>query len=251
MITLIRRWLWRLRSLLYLAPAATTLAAVCFFVFLIQRTAERTEFVYGYTFGQALVSCFGLNWPLLSHGFFWQPLTYMFLHAGWTHLGLNMLTVLLFGSGLESEIGGRRFWRIFLTGGVLGGLGWLAVTAALPYLPPMDALTQWMPPAVRAWVGSGNVAGRTLNQALCIGASGGVFALIGAYAALFPQREVYVLLLVVPVRLKARTLAWLLGALTVAEAVFVQSQMAYAAHLAGGVAGYLCARRMLANDRSD
>ena len=70
MITLIRRWLWRLRSLLYVAPAATTLASVCFFVFLIQRTAERTEFVYGYTFGQALVSCFGLNWPLLSHGFF-------------------------------------------------------------------------------------------------------------------------------------------------------------------------------------
>ena len=244
MITLIRRWLWRLRSLFFLAPAATTLAAVCFFVFLVQRAAGRVEFVYGYTFGQALVSCFGLNWPLLSHGFFWQPLTYMFLHAGWAHLGLNMLTVLLFGSGLEAEIGGRRFWRVFLTGGVLGGLGWLAVTAALPYLPPMAALTQWMPQAVRAWTGAGDTEGRTLDAALCIGASGGVFALIGAYAALFPQREVYVLLIVVPVRLKARTLAWLLGALTIAEAVFVQTQVAYAAHLAGGVAGYLCARRM-------
>ena len=243
-MNMIRRWLWRLRGLFYTAPASISLAAVCFFVFLVQQAAERVEFVYGYSFGQALVPCFGLNGQLLVRGFFWQPLTYMFLHAGWIHLSLNMLTVLLFGSGLEMEIGGRRFWRVFLTGGVLGGLGWLALTAVLPYLPSAEALTLWMPQSVRTWLGGGNAAGRTLDAALCIGASGGVFGLIGAYAALFPNREVYVLLVVIPVRVKARTLAWLLGALTVAEAVFVQSQMAYAAHLAGGVAGYLCARRM-------
>ena len=71
-----------------------------------------------------------------------------------------------------------------------------------------------------------------------------MFGLIGAYAALFPRREVYVLLLVVPVRMRASTLAWVLGLLTVAEAVFVQTQVAYAAHLAGGLAGFCYARRM-------
>jgi membrane associated rhomboid family serine protease len=241
---MLRRWLWRLRGVFYKAPAATTLAVVCFFIFLVVRTADGVEFVYGYRFGQALVSCFGLNWPLLSRGFFWQPLTYMFLHASWAHLGLNLLTVLLFGSGLEAEIGGRRFWRIFLVGGVVGGLGWLAVTAVTPFLPAMTALTQWMPLPVQAWLGTGNAAGRSLDGALCIGASGGVFALIGAYVALFPRREVYLLLLFVPVRLKARTLAWVLVAGTIAEAVFVQSQVAYAAHLAGGIGGYLLALQM-------
>lgn len=227
MITLMRRWLWRVRGVFYSAPAAITLASICLAVLLMQRAAGRVEFVYGYTFGHALVSSFGLNWPLLASGFFWQPLTYMFLHEGWLHLGLNMLTVLLFGSGLEREIGSRRFWRVFLTGGVVGGFGWLAATAALPYLPA--ALS----------------AGRnTLNNSLCIGASGGVFALIGAYAALFPRREVYVLLLFFPVRMRARTLALLLGVLTVAEAVFLQSQVAYAAHLAGGAAGYLLGKRL-------
>lgn len=243
MITTIRRWLWRLRGFFFLAPAAITLTSVCVFIFLIQRAADRVEFVYGYSFGQALVSCFGLNWPLLSAGFFWQPLTYMFLHAGWLHLSLNMLTVLLFGSGLEMEIGGRRFWQVFLFGGVVGGLGWLAVTAVLPHIPSVSALTHWMPQAVRAWVGAGSASG-SLNQGLCIGASGGVFALIGAYAALFPQRDVYILLIVFPVRLRARTLAWLLGLLTLADAVFIQSQVAYAAHLSGGLAGYGFAWRM-------
>ena len=76
-----------------------------------------------------------------------------------------------------------------------------------------------------------------------------MFALIGAYAALFPQREVYVLVLVFPVRMKARTLAWLLGVVTVIEAVLVQSQVAYAAHLAGGLSGYLCGRRIRGGGR--
>ena len=244
MTALIRRWLWSLRGLFFLAPAATALAVACLFVFLVQQTAARVEFVYGYTYGQALTAGFGLNWPLLSRGFLWQPVTYMFLHASWTHLTLNMLTVLLFGSGLEGEIGGRRFWRLFLTGGVVGGIGWLAVTAALPHLPPLEVLTRWMPQAVRHWLDAGGATGRTLDSALCIGASGGVFALIGAYAALFPNRVVYILLIVIPVKLKARSLAWLLGVLTVAEAVFVQSQVAYAAHLAGCLTGYVYGVRL-------
>jgi membrane associated rhomboid family serine protease len=227
LITLTRRWLWRLQGLFYAAPAALTLAALCLTVLLMQRATSRVEFVYGYTFGNALVSCFGLSWPLLLRGFFWQPLTYMFLHDGWWHLSLNMLTVLLFGSGLEREIGSSRFWRVFIAGGVIGGLGWLATTAVMPYLPTALA------------------AGRhTPDNSMCIGASGGVFALIGAYAALFPQREV-MLLLPFPIRMRARTLAFLLGILTVAEAVFLQSRVAYAAHLAGGLAGYALGKRML------
>ena len=241
---MIRRWLWRLRGLFFLAPAATALALTCLLIYGIQQTAYRVEFAFGYSFGQALTSCFGLNWPLLSRGFFWQPATYMFLHANGLHVGLNMLTVLLFGSGLEIEVGGRRFWRIFLTGGVLGGLGWLAVTALLPHLPPLGALTHWMPQALARWLAAGELTDRSLDGALCIGASGGVFALIGAYAALFPKREVYVLLVIVPVRLRARSLALLLGVLTVAEAAFVQSQIAYAAHLAGGLSGFLYGLRL-------
>jgi len=49
--------------------------------------------------------------------------------------------------------------------------------------------------------------------------------------------------------MKARTLAWLLGVVTVIEAVLVQSQVAYAAHLAGGLSGYLCGRRIRGGGR--
>ena len=240
-----RRWLWRLQGFFLWAPAARALALACLSVFLVQQVTSRFEFVYGYTYGQALVSCFGLNWPLLSHGFFWQPVTYLFLHASWLHLAFNMLTVLLFGSGVEMEVGSRRFWRIFIGGGVLAGLGWFAVAYALSFLPPFGNLTHWMPLAVRHGLGAGASVGKPWDAGLLIGASGGVFALIGTYAALFPNRTVYVLLVFFPVKLKARTLALLLVGLDVAAAVFVQSQVADAAHLSGCLAGYLYGRRLL------
>ena len=244
MIALIRGWLWRLRSFFFFAPAAIALSAACFSVFLVQQKAAHVEFAYGYTYEQVLVSCFGLNWSLFSHGFFWQPLTYLFLHANGWHLAFNLATVLLFGSGVEREVGCKKFWWIFLFGGVMAGLGWFAVAYAVSFLPPLDALTHWMPQAVRQALGLGKSVARGLDAGLLIGASGGVFALIGTYAALFPSRMVYVLLIVFPLRLKARTLVLLLVGLDVASAFFVQSQIASAAHVSGCLAGYLYGARL-------
>jgi len=242
LISTVRRWLWGLRNLYYLAPAAIALVVVCFSVFVIQQVAGRVELAFGYTlgksytFGYALEACFGLNWGLLKQGFFWQPLTYAYLHGGGWHLAMNMLVVLLFGAGVEAEIGTKRFLRVFFFGSVLGGLGWLGFLALVPYLPPMDTLSQWVPQAVRRWAPL--VSASELDTALCVGASGGVFGLIGSYAAMFPQRVVYVFI-PFPVRMRARVLAVILGILTVVEAIMIQTNVAYAAHLAGGLAGYL------------
>jgi membrane associated rhomboid family serine protease len=165
----------------------------------------------------------------------------MFLHGSLLHLLLNTFTLVFFGSGLEFEVGARRFWRIFLLGGIVGGLGWV--------------LADLFEPRLVAWLASGPAWGGGVLQALhlhrnaaghgiCIGASGGVFALIGAYAALFPRHETMILVLFWPVRLKARTLAVILGVVTVGEAVLGLGQVAYAAHLAGGVAGYVYGVRL-------
>lgn len=226
------RFFRALRSLaatLSYAPAALTLVGVTVCFFLVQQVAARVDFVAGHSFGEMLMYCFGLHAPLLAQGFVWQLVTYLFLHGGWMHLGLNMLTVLLFGSGLELEIGSRRFWTTFLIGGALGGAVWVA----------FDALQPWLAAALPAVAHVFALRTQAGVYGTCIGASGGVFALIGAYAAIFPRRETVVLVLFFPVRMKARTLALFLGALTIVEAVLIQSQVAYAAHLAGGVAGYL------------
>lgn len=231
---------WRL----HLAPGrgALWLTLTCVAIFAMQRVAARTDLVTGRSFEDLLIYCFGLHWPLLARGFFWQPFTYMFLHGSWQHLAMNLLTVLLFGSGLEAEIGTRRFLRVFVLSGVVGGLGWLALDWADPLLAVW--LRRLENPWALWWARHLASPHAAVRFGKCIGASAGVFGLVGAYAALFPRRKV-VLLLVWPITLQARTLAVLLALVTVVELVVGRGQVAYAAHFVGGLAGFAWGRRLL------
>jgi len=49
-------------------------------------------------------------------------ITYMFLHGGWMHLGINMLTLAAFGAPVERLLGVRRFVLFYLVCGVVAGL---------------------------------------------------------------------------------------------------------------------------------
>ncbi len=235
-----RRGWWR--PALRFEPAALTIAAICTAVFVVQRVAAGVNFAPGHSFGTLLTCLFGLHWPLLAAGFFWQPVTYIFLHGSWLHLGLNLFSLLFFGSSVEMLVGRRRFWTLFLLSGIVGGLGWM--------------LCDWLEP--RFWsrlhaLPAGflhDLAQRWFERqqgvspfGICIGASAGVFGLIGAFAALCPRRELIMLVFFVPVRMKARQVALLLMCVTLGEAIAGRGQVAYAAHLCGGIGGFLLARR--------
>lgn len=154
---------------------------------------------------------FGLSIPGLKSGYLWQLITYLFVHGSPAHIFLNMLGLYFMGPETERAIGSRHFLILYFLSGILGGIGWLFISDA-------------------PW-------------AVCIGASGAIFGVIGAFAALFPQRPITLLVLfVLPVTMKA----WMLAvSLAVVELVFLlsspQQGIAYAAHLAGGVAGYVYA----------
>lgn len=65
---------------------------------------------------------FGLNRLFFEKGFWWQPLTSMFMHGGLMHLGMNMVVLYQFGSLLEQNIGTKRFVKLFIIGGILTSL---------------------------------------------------------------------------------------------------------------------------------
>ena len=48
------------------------------------------------------------------------PVTYMFLHGSWIHLGVNVLSLAAFGSRVEEMAGPRFMTWLFLTCGVIG-----------------------------------------------------------------------------------------------------------------------------------
>jgi membrane associated rhomboid family serine protease len=67
----------------------------------------------------------------LSAQTFLTLLTYQFLHADWMHLGVNMITLLAFGAGLERVLPRLWYLGVYLLGGI-GGALFEAVTASGP-----------------------------------------------------------------------------------------------------------------------
>jgi membrane associated rhomboid family serine protease len=53
----------------------------------------------------------------------WRPITMMFVHSGWIHVGLNMLTLWMIGRILEPLIGHGRFVAAYLISGLGGAVG--------------------------------------------------------------------------------------------------------------------------------
>ena len=51
------------------------------------------------------------------------PIAYQFLHGGWIHVGVNMLSLAAFGAPVERTLGPRRFVLFYLAAGIVAGLG--------------------------------------------------------------------------------------------------------------------------------
>lgn len=184
----------------------------------------------------------GMFWPLFSHGCVWQPLTYIFLHGSLWHLLLNLFSLVFLGYAVENLLGSRRFWQIFLVSAVAGGIGWMLFDIVEPRM--------WYAVARAGRVGLalaqrwGEAQGGSFN--VCVGASGGVFGIMGAFVALRPRERISMLLFYVfPVSMQAWQMALLLVAFNLFEMVTSMGHIAYMAHLLGGAVGYFMARRFM------
>jgi membrane associated rhomboid family serine protease len=160
--------------------------------------------------GSGLVARFAL-WPLGPLFLPWQPFTYAFLHGSFAHLFFNMLGLYMFGADLERVWGPRRYLVYY---------GVSVLSAAIMQL------------AFAALSGSNVPA---------IGASGGVFGLLLAFAMYFPTRMV--VLLFPPIPMPAWLFAMLYGAIELVLGVTGSAAgTAHFAHLGGMVGGYLLIR---------
>src|SRR5262249_46568167 len=128
--------------------------------------------------------------------------TYMFLHAGWLHIGFNMLFLWVYGDNVEDALGLVRFLFFYFLCGI---------ASASAYI-----------------ISAPNMTGPL------IGASGAVAGVVGAYLMLRPCARVKVLIGPIPVSLDA---FWVIGfwALTQVWHVLAHDQpgVAWWAHIGG------------------
>jgi rhomboid family protein len=139
----------------------------------------------------------------------WQPITYMFMHAGPTHILFNMLGIWMFGVELERLWGTNFFLRYY----AVTGIG-AAITTILVALLPFE------------------ITASTYNT-VTVGASGALFGILLAFALYYPERPI-LMALIFPI--PAKYFVIIIGALS-----FFSSPggVAHAAHLGGLIFGYL------------
>ncbi len=144
----------------------------------------------------------------------WQPVTYMFLHAGGFHILFNMLTLWMFGVELERAWGTVFFTKYYFVTGIGAGL----VTVAVSLLPGMEQS----------------------YYSNTVGASGAIYGLLLAYGLSFPNRPIYLYFLF---QIPAKYFVMIVGAVAFYSSVSNQpGGISHAAHLGGLVVGYLYLR---------
>ena len=182
-----------------LTPATRAIILANIILFLLEQVATRPILLH-----------FAL-WPLATpEALFrpWQLVTYAFLHdpKSILHIFFNMFALFMFGPALEQYWGGRRFLGYYFACVIAAGATQLAV----------EHIT-----------GTGEPT---------IGASGGIFGILLAFAVHFPRARL--LLLLPPIPMPAWLFVTLYGVLELFFGVTgTQASVAHFAHLGGMLGG--------------
>ena len=137
----------------------------------------------------------------------------MFMHAGWVHLGGNMLYLWIFGDNVEDRFGHVKFLAFYLLCGLAATFAQLAFSAG--------------------------------SDVPNLGASGAIAGVLGAYILLFPQGRIKVLQGAQVIQVPALIVIgfWIvlqffsgIGSIT---ATADTGGVAYMAHIGGFVAGFV------------
>jgi membrane associated rhomboid family serine protease len=149
-------------------------------------------------------------WPI-NDAYFrpYQVATHLFTHADIGHLFFNMFNLWMFGRILENVWGAKRFLNFYLVCGL---------AAAATHL------------AVQYFTGQSSFA---------VGASGAVMGVMVGFAYLFPNTELMIIFLPIPIKAK-----WIVTALVAIDLFsglgkFSGDNVAHFAHLGGALAGFI------------
>lgn len=161
---------------------------------------------------------FGLSLEALASGRIWTLLTYQFIHANLWHLLANLLALFFLGRLLLSLVDPGHVLRLYLIGGLMGGAFQLAWNAVF-------------------------------GDAIIVGASGSVMAIVIAATTLVPHQRIRLMLFfVIPIDLSMRQIAWILVAVNAVTLLLSfgapeKDAVAAMAHFGGMFFGWLYIRR--------
>ena len=146
----------------------------------------------------------------------WSLISYFFLHLSFGHILWNMLFLYWFGKIIHDNIGNNAVISLYILGGIIGGLSYMALFNIIPFYEDR------------------------VSESLMLGASAGVFSIVAGSATLLPNYTFYLLFLG-PVRIKYIALFYILLSFFDVTGSNAGGEIA---HIGGALIGYLFIKQL-------
>ena len=146
----------------------------------------------------------------------WSLISYFFLHLSFGHILWNMFFLYWFGKIIHDNIGNNAVISLYILGGIIGGLSYMALFNIIPFY------------------------GDRVSESLMLGASAGVFSIVAGSATLLPNYTFYLLFLG-PVRIKYIALFYILLSFFDVTGSNAGGEIA---HIGGALIGYLFIKQL-------
>lgn len=178
----------------------------------------------------------GLHYFQASEFHAYQLITYMFMHAGWSHLFFNMFALWMFGGVIERTFGEKRYLIYY----IVCGLG-AALCQELSQFVYVYSMIADQGATLHDMFNLSMADRMALNALTTVGASGCIYGVLLAFGMCYPEERMFVFPLPVPIKAK-----WFVVGYAVIELLSALAQrgdgVAHVAHLGGMLFGYILIR---------
>ena len=147
----------------------------------------------------------------------WQVITHMFMHGSFMHILFNMYALWAFGSPIEQMLGKNKFIFFYFS----AGIGAAVIHTLVNYYHFQAGYSELLeagmqPKAIETLLETGEYSTSILNQVSqdvlrefytafntpAVGASGAIYGVLVAFGMLFPNVELFLLFVPVPIKAK-------------------------------------------------
>ena len=209
-------------------------------------------FVASISLGDIVYDLFALHYPLSPKFQIWQPLTHMFMHGDIGHIFFNMFGLYMFGTPIEQMWGRKKFIFFYLSTGfgaaafqlflyyfqinevsnILLAEG-LTVSQISSFFQTSDLSYNMVEQIGREKL----LSGLSAFNGVMVGASGALYGILVAFAFLFPNARLMLLLPPIPVKAKILVPVLILSDLFFGFTSYSIGPIAHFAHVGGAITG--------------
>jgi len=171
----------------------------------------------------------------------WQPITYMFMHGGWPHIIFNMFALFSFGPILESTIGPKKFFNLYFICGIGAYVLQMLVQAFVVHRLT-GGFTISQPTVNYSYYEAAGAQAQQLFDIYhgpLVGASGAIFGVLVGFGMLYPELELMIIFIPIPIKAKYLIPGYIVIELISGFGNFAGDNVAHFAHLGGALLGFI------------